>query len=196
VRVQHVLVTQSRRAGILERDAQAVQVERERLLGRRVGLVVLAADRAVLVEAQVVLPSPPAPLPRGGGEGLGVRGRQPVLDAEPRGGECVAQVFEPVRLAFDGPPQFVDPGPVLAVGAEKAADERVLLLEAAAGCSLSVMINEWQSVSARAVVHRASMDRVRLDILSCGRAAYSISRFLRSSLLARFRLSHSFSSSI
>lgn len=55
---------------------------------------------------------------------LGAR-RQPVLDAEPRGGESVAQVFEPVRLAFDGPPQFVEPGPVVAVGAEKAADARV-----------------------------------------------------------------------
>jgi len=40
--------------------------------------------------------------------------------------------FEPVRLAFDGPPQFVDPSKVVAVGAEKAADERVLLLKAAA----------------------------------------------------------------
>jgi hypothetical protein len=37
----------------------------------------------------------------------------------------------PGAPGFEAPPQFVDPGPVLAVGAEKAADERVLLLEAA-----------------------------------------------------------------
>ena len=90
----------------------------------RLGLAELLALLAVFLEGEIVLRHP----------------RQFVLDREPGRRKLHSEVLQPVSLALDGAPQFLDPGAILAVGGHELADADVFLLQRAPveieGCSL------------------------------------------------------------
>lgn len=86
MRVEDVGISQAQVVFVVEDDAEVMQVGGEPLLGFSVGFALVSAKSTVALEADEVF----------------WHGSDLVFDAEPTGGEGIAEVFKAIGFAFNG----------------------------------------------------------------------------------------------